>query len=466
MNYELYSKIGFEYVKSMLECSSPYGAELVKKLSPVSSPDALNAEFDNISRVIKSSSPMIDRLSRLFMAIKDIRRSIGGIGEGALDEVSLFEIKRYLLQLKEICAAYSELDFALDGVLISPCAGALDILCIDGNCTAGFYITDSYSDALKEIRRQKREIEQKIRLAQGTEKDELKLERLRITERESEEELRIRHEISERLLPYKEDLLASTDAIGRIDFTFAKACLAKKTGACRPDVGADGLVMIDMRNPFVEKMLRERGRAFMPVSIKTVRGSTVITGANMGGKSVALKTLALNVCCAICGLYSFCAEAHMPLFEDIIMIAEDSENTENGLSSFGGELIRLKNALKYTDRDVLLLFDELARGTNPQEGARIVRSVVRYLNDKRAVSIFATHYDGVSEFAKKHYRVIGLRDFDFDTIEKLDGLDLISRSMDYGLYEAASDADCPREAIEIARLLLCGEEVLEEILRQ
>ena len=462
MDYNLYNKIGFEFIKNMTECSSPYGAELVKKLSPIKDTTLLEREYDNIEKVLTIGGT--DRLSSLFMCIKDIRRSIEGIGEGALDEVSLFEIKRYLLQLREIKAEYEKSNLLLSGVEIPSCEKALDILCIDGNCNAGFYINDSYSEKLREIRREKREIEKKIRLAEESTAKLLKLDRMKITERESEEELRIRHEISENLKPYKDDIRESVKAVGHIDFTIAKAQTAKKLGAVRPIIEGDGIRMKEMRNPYVEKLLREKGRAFTPVSIEAFPGSTVITGANMGGKSVALKTLALNCCAAMCGMFVFAKEAYLPVLCDIAMIAEDSEDTRNGLSSFGGEMIRLRDALRNTDECTLLLFDELARGTNPQEGARIVRAVVKYLNTKCAISVFATHYDGIAEYAKKHYRVIGLRDFDFDKVKSIQGVETIAANMNYGLYEAAPDEKCPREAVGIAKVLLHGEPILDVLL--
>lgn len=60
-----------------------------------------------------------------------------------------------------------------------------------------------------------------------------------------------------------------------------------------------------MINPQTADALHSSGRKFTPVSIELLSGSTVITGANMGGKSVAVKTLALNVLLALCGFPVF-----------------------------------------------------------------------------------------------------------------------------------------------------------------
>ena len=57
-----------------------------------------------------------------------------------------------------------------------------------------------------------------------------------------------------------------------------------------------------MINPELCDLLQEQGRAFVPVSISLDWGAAVITGANMGGKSVAMKTVALNVLLLQAGL--------------------------------------------------------------------------------------------------------------------------------------------------------------------
>jgi len=59
--------------------------------------------------------------------------------------------------------------------------------------------------------------------------------------------------------------------------------------------------MEDMINPQIADVLEEKGKRFTPVSIALEKGATVITGANMGGKSVALKTIALNILLTQCG---------------------------------------------------------------------------------------------------------------------------------------------------------------------
>ena len=120
-----------------------------------------------------------------------------------------------------------------------------------------------------------------------------------------------------------------------------------------------------------------------------------------------------------------------------------------------------------------VLLDEFARGTNPDEGAAIVQSVTQYLQQQNAISVFATHYDGVVQYAGAHYQVIGLKELDMDALKREMagltgdvGVTLIGRHMNYGLYRVEGKADCPRDALNICRLLGMKNEIVDLIKRK
>ena len=53
------------------------------------------------------------------------------------------------------------------------------------------------------------------------------------------------------------------------------------------------------------------------------QGVTVLTGANMGGKSVALRTIFLNLYLAQCGFYPYGEKVCFPVFDYMTFIAEE-----------------------------------------------------------------------------------------------------------------------------------------------
>ena len=196
----------------------------------------------------------------------------------------------------------------------------------------------------------------------------------------------------------------------------------------------------------------------------------MITGANMGGKSVAMKTVALNVLLLQAGFLVCARSARMPLFWSVHMLFDDLQSIQSGLSGFGSEIVQFQKALAEVEQGYsLFLLDEFARGTNPDEGAIIVQAVTRYLNDVNAISLLTTHYDKVAEHARVHYQIIGLRDVDPEQIRRElaatneDGVAVIARHMNYGLYRVEGRSDCPRDALNICRMLSLKPEILEKI---
>ena len=226
--------------------------------------------------------------------------------------------------------------------------------------------------------------------------------------------------------------------------------------------------------PRVADALFERERHFTPVSLSAPVGATVITGANMGGKSVALKTLALNAMLVKAGMLPFAKYAKLPLFGGIFIVSEDLEDMDRGLSSFGAEIVQfneVEQAAAQTEGISLILLDEFARGTNPEEGAMIVRAVTRYLDNQPSVSVLTTHYDGVAALASAHFEVKGLKDMDMAKVAEeiaasdghIKGADIIASHMNYGLYRAQGAESCPRDARNICALLALKDEILRDI---
>jgi len=107
--------------------------------------------------------------------------------------------------------------------------------------------------------------------------------------------------------------------------------------------------------------------------------------------------------------------------------------------------------------------DEPARGTNPREGAALVRALVKAFGAQKAVAIVATHYDGVAGAAAARYQAAGLKGLPPTPPPEGDRLSFIARHMDYGLTRVHGDAKTPREALTVCRLLGLDAQVLGEM---
>lgn len=471
--------IGFRFVLDAMAPSSAYGRESLRLLRPLGreeKPELLR-QLENIRRVLEGESACgqsLNNLLRVLMSMKMVRPTAEKCLETGLNEIELFEIKRFLLQTKELLPHWQQVQSALqmEGISIEDTAEALAILDPEGNGVATFYLSDACHPALQALRAEKRALEQRLRQSEDdAEKESLLTRRSEVAAREEAEEARIREEMSRALRPHIPALLGNMDAIADLDLTVEKARLARRWGGVMPQLTEDRLCMQQMVSPRMVELLRGRGLAFTPISMETERGVTVITGANMGGKSVALKTLTLNVYLVQHGFFPFAESAQVPLFDGIHILSEDLENVERGLSSFGGEIVGFNEmAAQLTGGLHFVVLDEFARGTNPEEGAAIVRAVTQYLNSRPAITVLATHFDAVAPLAKAHYQVVGLRQLDMTQLQRelaglsgQDGANHIARYMNYGLYRVRQQQDCPRDALNICRLLGMAPEILEMV---
>ncbi len=68
-----------------------------------------------------------------------------------------------------------------------------------------------------------------------------------------------------------------------------------------------------------------------------------------------------------------------------------ADNIFQGKSTFAVEMEELREILQLADNKTMVLGDELCSGTETTSGMAIVAAGVRYLINKRASFVFATH---------------------------------------------------------------------------
>jgi DNA mismatch repair ATPase MutS len=195
----------------------------------------------------------------------------------------------------------------------------------------------------------------------------------------------------------------------------------------------------------------------MPISAELSEGVTLITGANMGGKTVSLKMVGLLACMAQYGLLVPAGYMRFQPFDFVYISCGDEQSVDLGLSTFGGEIKSITEVISKSKNRGLVLLDELARGTNPKEGYAISYALIDYLIKKPCISLVTTHLEGLEREELRHFQVKGLRDLDFNTT--IDYGD-ISKYMDYNLIEVKGEMGIPEDAIKIARIMGMPEEII------
>ncbi|MDO4571901.1 MAG: hypothetical protein Q4C13_00925, partial [Clostridia bacterium] len=354
--------VGLPFVMERLQPRTPWGRDLKARLRPFSPADAdkLEDAFDALAAAAGLEGWRLhDTLSRF----REIRGTLSELRRGRLSETELFELKRFVLNAEALRALLIE-QRAPARFALPPLDAALAVLDPGGARDPAFSAAQS-DEALRALLRKKA----------AAQPGSAEFLRLKDEEQRALESALLR--LSGALRPEADTLERAALAVGSLDFALARAELSARYGGVRPRVGAGALVLEDAVNPSVPD--------FQPLSFVFRRGCTVLTGANMGGKSTALCAVALNVLLALMGLHPFAAGLETPHFTCLRLIAGD--HSRSGLSEFGAQAALLADALSQADGDALILIDELARGTNPEEGAAIAAATAEYLNARRAVGV-------------------------------------------------------------------------------
>lgn len=129
----------------------------------------------------------------------------------------------------------------------------------------------------------------------------------------------------------------------------------------------------------------------------------------------------------------------------------------------------LREALDALGERGFLLIDEVASGTNPQEGRAISKGLISYLMEKKIISLITTHFDTVTDIkGVKNLQVAGLENADFDELKRKlrysnrkERIELVAGYMDYSLKEQKNKKDVPREALKIAEILGIYPEIID-----
>ena len=219
---------------------------------------------------------------------------------------------------------------------------------------------------------------------------------------EQREVLKILRALTARVRGHLELLRATVEALVTFDLVRACGVYGRERRMTRPEVADSGpLVLVKARHPILEEALAERGGAVVPLDFElggAVR-SVAITGANAGGKTVALKTIGLVALMTQTGLPVPADEGtRVPLLRQVLVDIGDEQSIEANLSTFTGHMQHVREILASAGEATLVLLDEIGAGTDPTEGGALACAVLQSLHSKGAMTVVTTHLGQVKGF--------------------------------------------------------------------
>jgi len=447
----IYQQNGLRYIIDLLQLHSSAGRQYMLDQLFMAEPGLLKKEFELLSAMVErlKNEQYLSAVNSIVSHLQDLHGIQGTlnnlIGRAVLDDIELFEIKRFGLIAAEIRKQLKTLDYC--GIEIPDLLEVVELLDPEGNRSHHFFIYAAYSEPLAALRKKRKVLQ-----------DQQSEEALDIYQQCVELEDKIRKGLSEKLWTFHTAIKQAWKAVAALDFMMARARLAIELDLVQPQISEETTTFNGLFHPQVKSLLEQQKRKFQPWEINLYNAPCLITGANMAGKTVLLKTVALNQYLFQFGFFVAATSAEIVPVERIMTGIGDEQSELNGLSSFAAEMLNIQSIIAQAraGSKLLVLIDEPARTTNPHEGIAIANALIDLLQSLQVRSLITTHYSGLKTSCRK-LRVKGLY---FPKNSEPVTVANINQYMDYSLVEHKSD-EVPREALQIAQILGIDKELTD-----
>lgn len=129
----------------------------------------------------------------------------------------------------------------------------------------------------------------------------------------------------------------------------------------------------------------------------------IITGANQGGKSTFLRSIAIAILMMQCGMFVGAKNFECSMKKHIFTHYRKEEDRTYNSGKFEEEIKRLDDIVSQLTPHSAIFFNETFSATNDKEGSKIAHEIISILIAKKITIFYVTHlYEFVSMFYKQN----------------------------------------------------------------
>lgn len=194
------------------------------------------------------------------------------------------------------------------------------------------------------------------------------------------------------------ELQVSKSIIAHFDSIHAKAKYSIEFGGIQPTLhNSDEIELTNVRHPLLVHSKGLKNVVPLNISFSKHKRGHLISGPNAGGKTVALKSIGLNLLMTLSGIFpiGYCSTGYRRIFSSI----GDNQSIENDLSTFSSQMLQIKKILDNSSSDSLVLIDEIGSGTDPQEGSALAAGILESFLEMNTYFVVTTHQSSLKSYA-------------------------------------------------------------------
>lgn len=259
---------------------------------------------------------------------------------------------------------------------------------------------------------------------------------------------------------YNNDFERIINYIISLDLATTKSYISTKYNYCCPDIDQTAeksyIDVKELRHILIEHL--QKNEIYVPNDICLGKNTDgiLLFGTNSVGKSSLIKSIGISVIMAQSGMFVPASEFKFKPYKMIMTRILGNDNIFKGLSTFIVEMTELKTILNFSNKDTLVLGDEVCSGTESISAISIFSSALIHLHNVKSTFLFATHFHEVSKLEEiKKLNRMTMKHMKVRYNHELDQLEYVRKLCDgvgdtnYGL-EVCKSLNMPNEFLDKA----------------